>query len=74
MAKLSEPEKVRCRVCEKEINLSQKRRCKKINGSGKTVISGARKLRDGTGRYVCSDVCFNLAVNLPSEPVSLGPD
>lgn len=73
MAKNRAPaSKVKCCVCEKKIDIDQKRIFKKTNGSGYTVVSRARQLRDSS--WVCSDVCFNLATQPPSDPFDLGPD
>ena len=73
MARSREPANmVRCFVCEKKINIGQKRKYKKDNGSGRAVVSKARELRDG--RWVCSDTCFHLAVNPSSGDVKLEPE
>ncbi|MBI2669707.1 MAG: hypothetical protein HYX20_00970 [Candidatus Yanofskybacteria bacterium] len=59
------PDWVKCCVCRKELYIAAMRKVKKNNGSVRTAVSKIRILHDG--RWVCSDVCFNLAVSPSNE-------
>lgn len=65
------PDRVECWVCGKKINIAAKRKIKKVNDSGPSDLLKIRQLRDGN--YVCSDICFNLATQPPSEPFDFDP-
>ena len=69
MARVREPEKVPCCVCQKPINTTRgKHIYKNIDGSGKISISEVRLLRNGN--WVCSNVCLNLATQqLRKDPI-----
>lgn len=60
------PDWVKCYVCEKDLYIAAKRKVKKINGSGRNVLSEIRQLSNG--KYTCSDICFGLAIRSSSEP------
>lgn len=73
MAKNIEPSDwVKCCVCRKNLYIAAMRKVKKTNGSGRVSVSKIRQLRDG--RWVCSLICFNLAVRPPQEDMNLEPE